>query len=296
MDLVKALAKLTNQRPRRAVWRANPNASEALAMDMRLFGNLRQPAAFGLEFDVPAPVFFDPATILDGGIAVLNLQGPIDHHSSWYWSSYEDLGQHIECALKHDDVRAVVLKVDSPGGVASGMNEAHRKIRRLQAKYGKQVLAYVDETACSAAYHIASACSEIWGPESAQIGSVGVILCTVDETEALEKAGVRVRYVVTGKRKADLHPGQPVTDDVLRVAQEKVDEHGAMFFESVGKARGHAGLDAKKVESLQAGVFLGKDAMKIGLSDGVKSYGGFLRILRASLDGGGFGKAAGRKA
>jgi len=300
VDVVKMLAKLSPRelaerlgaRPRRAPFRERPNPTEALAMDRSLFAsfgkanvwNIVQPSAYGMYFDVPAPMQFDPKSILDGGIAVLNLQGPIGHHSDWWWCNYEDLAMHIRCALEHGDVRAAVLKIDSPGGVAAGMQESHKAIRRMRKEFGKPIFAYVDEMACSAAYHVASACTEIWMPGSAIVGSVGVIMCTVDESEALDKAGIKVRYVVTGKRKADLHPGQPVTDDVLRVAQEKVDAHGRMFFDAVGKARAHAGLDPKRVESYQAAVFLGSKAIGAGLADGLASYPRFLSLVRASLD------------
>lgn len=292
MDVVKALAKLAGARPRRAQFRERPSPTEALAMDRSLFSALgppgawhvMQPSAWGMYFDVPAPMKFDTSVILDGGIAVLNLHGPIGHHTDWYWSNYEDLAKHVQCALEHSEVRAVVLKIDSPGGVAAGMQEAHKAIRRMQKATGKGVFGFVDEMACSAAYHVGSACCELWGTRSCIAGSVGVILCTVDETEALEKHGIKVRYVVTGKRKADLHPGQPVDDEVLKIAQAHVDAHGQMFFKAVGKARAHAGLDAAKVESYQAAVFLGKDALRAGLIDGVSSYPRFLSRLRAYLD------------
>lgn len=293
---------MTKERPPvRAAFRERPNAAEMLALDRWMFSGLGAPDAwnlvrgdaFALVFDVPrAQIEFRPeagedwygevpSSILDGGIAVLDLFGPIDHHSCWYWNNYEDLTCEVEAALAHADVRKVVLRIDSPGGIAAGMNEAHKAIRRLSKQYGKDVIAYVDEQACSAAYHIASACSEIWMPESAQVGSVGVILCTVDETEALEKAGLRIRYVVTGKRKADLHPGAPVTDEVLRVAQQKVDYAGSLFFDAVAAARG---LTPEKVRGYEAAVFCGQDAIKAGYADGLASWDRFLSLVRATVD------------
>lgn len=284
-------------RPLRAIFREHPNNAEALALDVRLFGNFQRPGAFGLAFNVPsATVKFRadpgenpwtgepiPSSIIGDGIAVLNLRGPIEHHSHWYWDSFEDLTIAIECALKHNDVRKVVLCIDSPGGVAAGMNETHAEIRRLQRVYSKDVIAYLNQMACSAAYHVASSCSEVWMPGEGVAGSVGVILCTVDETEALDKAGVKVRYVVTGKRKADLHPGQPVTDDVLRVAQEKVDLLGGMFFSAVGAARG---MSADRVEGYQAAVFVGQQAIDAKLADGLASWSKFLSLVRSTTSAG----------
>jgi ClpP class serine protease len=163
------------------------------------------------------------------------------------------------------------------------MGETHAEIRRLQRVYQKDAVAYLNQMACSAAYHVASACSEIWLPSEGVAGSVGVILCTIDETEALEKAGMRVRYVVTGKRKADLHPGAPVTDDVLAVAQAKVDLLGQMFFEAVAESRD---ISPAKVEGYQAGVFVGQQVIDADLADGIAPWARFLDLTRASIRSG----------
>lgn len=258
-------------------FRAAPNPTEVFALDQRLFS---QPGAFGLVYEVPPACEFDPASILPGGLAVLRLSGPIEHHSSWYWASYEDLALQVELAMANDDVRAVTLRIDSPGGLAAGMGEAHRALRRLADASGKPLLCYVDETACSAAYHVASACDEIWGPPASVVGSIGVICCAVDETERLEQSGIRVRYVVSGARKADLHPGSPVDEKVLAVAQEKVDFLAGRFFQAVARARS---LTPEFVDSLQAGTFFMEEAVDKGLADGVASWPDFLDLVRESI-------------
>lgn len=276
------------QRPVRAKFHADTSRA-ALAMDpggsgiisavMR--GQQPQPGAFGF-FDVPPPCQFNHEAVEDG-VGILALTGPLEHHESWIWQSYERLTREIRAALEAPDVKALALKIDSPGGVAAGMGECHKSIRRMRKEYGKPIYAYADQMACSAAYNVASACDEVWTSVEGVIGSVGVILCTVDETAAMKKAGVKIRYVVTGTRKADLHPGQPVTDDVLDVAQAKVDYLGGLFFGAVAKARG---VSAKHVEGLQAAVFHGPDAVKVGLADGVAGWPKFLRTVKASVASG----------
>ena len=280
-------------RERRA-WREAPTA-EALAFDRWRLGaalggepgELRavRPGAF-LFFDVPSPMRFLgvdgqplPGSITDDGIAILTVSGPLEHHASW-WASYDDIAREVEIALKWEATRALVLKIDSPGGVVAGMGQAHRAIRRLQKETGKRAIAWVDETACSAAYNVASACSEIWMPPEAQVGSIGVILCTIDETKRLEKEGVAVRYLVSGARKADMHPGAPLTDDVLKAAQAKVDELAAGFFSAVGRARK---MKPRDVAGLEAAVFMGERAVDVGLADGVSDWPGFLGALRDTI-------------
>ena len=281
-------------RERRA-WREAPTA-EALAFDRWRLGSLIggepgearvvRPSAFGLFFDWPSPLRFLgddgrplPGCLTDDGIAILTISGPLEHHASW-WASYDDIAAQVEAALRYSATRALVLKIDSPGGVVAGMGQAHRAIRRLQRETGKPVIAWVDETACSAAYNIACACSEIWMPPEAQVGSIGVILCTIDESEHLKKEGIAVRYVVSGKRKADMHPGAPITDDVLREAQGKVDQLADAFFAAVARSRG---MTPAAVAALEAAVFVGETAVEVGLADGVSDWPAFLGTLRDSL-------------
>jgi ClpP class serine protease len=284
-------------RPTRAAWRESPTG-EALAFDRWRFsgalggtpGELRhvRPGAFGLFFDCPAPLgFLDPQTgqpregaIEEGGIAVLSVVGPLEHQDAWWWASYHAIRREVEAALAWPSTTAVALKLDTPGGVCAGMLACHRALRALRAKYRKPLVAFVDELAASAGYGIASACDDIWLPPEGVVGSIGVILCTVDESKRLEKEGIAVRYVVTGARKGDMQPGAPITDDVLAVAQEKVDELGALFFEAVGTARE---MSPAAVEGLEAAVFMGEAAVDAGLADGVADWPEFLGTLRRSL-------------
>lgn len=282
--------------PRRLPFRESPTA-EALALDRWSFGSVIgagpretrviRPGAFGFVFDVPrAGLFLDyegkphKDALLDGGIAVLPVCGPLEHHGGWWWTSYDAIQREAEVALTWPGVRALVLKIDSPGGVCAGMLACHRAIRRLRAQHGKPIMAWVDELAASAAYGLASACDEIWMPPEGEVGSIGVILCVIDEAERLKREGIAVRYVVTGKRKADMHPGAAVTDDVLRVAQAKVDQLGALFFATVAQARG---TTPTAIAGLEAAMFRGKFAVAAGLADGVSDWPEFLGTLRGAV-------------
>lgn len=275
------------KRHERQAFRGHVGHGEAFALDPQGSGLIaravrgEQPAphAFGFFCEIPPPLEYKPDAVRDG-LAVLDLRGPLEHHASWLWHSYSDLLAQAERAFADQQVELLVLRIDSPGGVCAGMGEAHKELRRLRALYDKPLLCYVDQMACSAAYCVASACDEIWTPNEAQLGSIGVILCTVDETGALEQAGVRVRYVVTGARKADLHPGSAVTDEVLRVAQSKVDYIGTLFFDAVAQSRG---MSAPAVSALQANVFHGLEAVEIGLADEIASWNEFLDLAKQAI-------------
>lgn len=268
--------------PRRAAFRESAfraplalDPGPGLLADV-LRGHTPQPGAFDLFFDCGNPCMFDPAAVTDG-VAVLHVDGPLEDRASWLWSSYEGIIEAATLATECEAVRATVLRLKSPGGEAAGMPEVHTALRRLATQ--KPIYAWCQQ-ACSAAYNLASACSEVWVPEDGDVGSIGVILCTVDETARLEKEGIAVRYVVTGARKADMHPGTAITADVLREAQSKVDRLGELFFRAVGSARG---LKPAYVEALEAASFLGSDAVEIGLADGVAGWADFLGYVRGSL-------------
>jgi ClpP class serine protease len=293
-DAVKQRTARADARPERRAFRAAAVHGEALALDPGaggliasvLRGAQPSPQAFGFYYDPPSRLRFDPESVEDG-VAVLCVSGPLEHHDTGWCHSYETIVRETRVAMTSGDVRAGALRIDSPGGVAAGMGETHRAIRAIMRETGKPIYAFANEMAASAAYSLASACREVWTTPAGHIGSVGVILCTVDESAALDKMGVKIRYLVTGARKADMHPGAPLTEEAIDVAQAKVDKLGGQFFRSVAHARGKAPGGAKlatpdAVKALQAGVFVGDDAVRVGLADGIASWAKFLGYVKAA--------------
>lgn len=234
------------------------------------------PKAFEIFFEAGG----DREVIYQDGLAIVNICGPLEHHLSPEWDSYDAILCRIEEAFASDKSKAVVLKFDSPGGDAGGATEAHRKILALRAKYGKYLCAYVDEMMCSAAYELGSACDEIWLPDTATVGSIGVIATVMDATAANEAQGIKVELITTGERKGDGDPNKPLTDDVREALQKRVNHLGDIFFGLVAEARG---LSVEKVRSFQAGVFSGQDAVNVGLATKVAGWDDFIRTLGSAV-------------
>lgn len=252
----------------RRPFRAQFQARECLAI---------RPSALDGEHDVT-----DAAATTEGSIAVVGIAGPLEHHASWLWDSYDSIVDRVAAALE-SEASVVVLRIDSPGGDANGATEASRTIRRMADAAGKPLYAYVDESCYSAAYELAVACDEIWLPETGGCGSIGVIATLVDRTKALDKAGVRVALVTTGKRKADTYPDRELTKDVLETVQARVDELGEVFFGLVSERRG---MSVAAVKALEAGCFSGPRAVEAGLADGVAGWAEFVSVCAsAHLDG-----------
>src|SRR5690606_16232793 len=139
--------------------------------------------------------------------------------------------------------------------------------------------AYVDGTATSAAYALATAAGHIAAPPSAQIGSIGVLRPLVDASRQAEMFGLKFTLVASGARKADGAPEVPTSDEAIAEAQRQVNELAEMFFALVAE---HRGVSADEVRALEAGIVHGAEAKRRGLIDEVTT----LDALLASITSG----------
>lgn len=255
--------------PHKARFREEPAPGEVLAID---------PKAFFFMFSMGRR----DTELLDNGIAVVHIEGPLEHKDSWCWDSYEGIVARVCEAAEDDEVRAVVLKFDSPGGDVDGLNEAVAELVRVKEQAGKPFYAYANELAASAAYALACSCDEIYLPEAAGVGSIGVISCLAEMTKRDKKEGFHFEIVASGERKPDGNPHIEISDGARKRVRKRVDTLAAMFFDLVASSRG---LSVEKVESYQADVFYGSEAVKKRLADGVSSWPDFVQLISDSLDG-----------
>lgn len=223
-----------------------------------------RPEALAYDHDEPRKQPFE----LRDGVALVRIEGPLTHHAGWWCDSYDEIKGRVSEALDARP-RALMLVIDSPGGDVGGCFETAREIRQMAAAAGVPVSTYVDGMAASAGYALACCGSTIYTPQTAILGSIGVISGLVDMTEALTSWGVRVRLVTSGARKADGHPYQPITDDAVSALQSMIDTLAGLFFQHVAESRSHAGLSIESIRALQAGIVLGVDAKRAGLADEV---------------------------
>lgn len=210
-------------------------------------------------------------------ITVVHIRGSIDHHPDG-GDSYDAIRERVRGAIAGTDCedeeegsppKAVVLRIDSPGGAVSGLNETVYAIRKMSAQAGIPIIAYADEMAGSAAYALACAAEEIYLPASGIVGSVGVISMIPDTTVADKKAGLRITTLVSGARKGDGHPHVATTDAAIAAEQKRIDKLAKQFYRLVQTARG---LSPETLQGYEAGVFLGYEAVKAGLADGLMSW------------------------
>jgi signal peptide peptidase SppA len=215
-----------------------------------------------------------------GTVCIVHVRGALMHYKGEGGDSYEAILERVGLAVAADPKpTAVVFRIESPGGVVAGLNECVTKLQRMSKDSGVPFVAYVDEMAASAAYAMCCACSEILAPPSAIIGSVGVISTMVSQVEADKKLGVTYRIITSGKRKADGHPHAPITEDAVKAETARNAQLASQFFALAGKARG---MSSKKLQSLEAAIYLGADAERVGLIDDVETLDNVLFGLDAT--------------
>jgi protease-4 len=165
----------------------------------------------------------------------------------------------------HDNVRAVILRINSPGGTTAGAEALYADIRRLAEE--KPVVAVLGEVAASGGYIAAIAADHIIGRGNTLTGSIGVILEYPDLTEVMDRLGIGLETVRSSELKAEPSPFRP-TNPAARARDEALVEESYQWFRGlVGERRGLEGVALDAVAN--GGVLTGRLALEGGLIDAI---------------------------
>jgi signal peptide peptidase SppA len=184
-------------------------------------------------------------------------------------TSIQQFTQQFRQALADPAIKAIVLDVDSPGGTTAGCEELAAEI--LAARGKKPIIAVANCQMASAAFYIAAGADEIVASPSALVGSIGVYAAIRDESEALQKAGIKITLCTYGENKAEGNSSLPVTAKAIGHLQQLVDAAGGMFDAHVAKARGVSGATVRSTYG-QGRMFDAQHAKQLGLIDRVESF------------------------
>lgn len=215
------------------------------------------------------------------GIALVPVIGTLVNRGAYIGASsgltsYEGLSHQLKEADKDSSVRGILLDMDTPGGEASGAFEIPRLIRDIRTR--KPVWAWVNDMAASAGYAIASACDQIWTTETGILGSIGVVMVHFDRSRAMEEAGIKPTIIHAGARKADGNPYQALPKAVRERLQGELEALRETFVAAV--VAGRPKLAADDVKATEAACFMGREAVEIGLADGISSLDRVLETMR----------------
>ena len=198
--------------------------------------------------------------------AVVDLKGVIggnDEHDQ-----VQILREGMEAAYKNTNVKAILLRANSPGGSPVVSNIAFEEIRRMKREHANIPVYVVAEDVCaSGCYYIAAAADKIYADPSSLVGSIGVIGSSFDVTELMQKIGVKRRVRIAGDNKGMGDPFTPETPEQQAIFQQMLDQVHAEFIKSVREGR-NGKLNEKDYPDLFSGrVFTGIEGKKAGLVD-----------------------------
>jgi protease-4 len=219
-------------------------------------------------------------------IELVVVQGEIvDGNSEPGYAGAETIARQLAEARLDDDVVAVVLRVDSPGGSVFASERIRREVQALQAD-GKPVVVSMSNVAASGGYWIAMDADEIWAHDTTITGSIGIFALVPTFEKPLAKIGIHTDGVGTTPLAGAFRGDRPLTPEVSILIQTQLEQGYKLFTEGVAHARE---LPIEKVQEIARGrVWSGADALKLGLVDQV---GGFpdavaAAVRLAGLDGG----------
>lgn len=197
------------------------------------------------------------------GVMVVNEEDGADESR---FVSINRVSRKLRDAAESESVKAIVLDIDSPGGLSDAGSRLNEAI--VAAKQSKPVYAVVTGDCLSAAYWGACACSLIFAHKMAEIGSIGVSQLLVDTTGAQEQAGIVTTVVSTGPHKGEGQDGK-VTQSMIAESQRIIDGINAHFMEAVAIGRNK---DLQTIKQLATGsLWLAEEALSLGLIDRVMS-------------------------
>ena len=188
-------------------------------------------------------------------IAIVEVRGAITESSG----IIEEIHQYQE----DEGVKAIILRIDSPGGGVGPSQEIHREISKVKSK--KKVVASMGSVAASGGYYIACASDRIVANPGTITGSIGVIMEFTNIEELFKKIGIKGVVIKSGEHKDIGSPFREMTPDEKKILQDAIDNVHQQFIEAVAKGRK---LDREKVVQIADGrIFTGEQAKQIGLVD-----------------------------
>lgn len=221
-----------------------------------------------------------------GSVGVIPIEGVISDGSSaggllGAVAGARTIAEQIRQAGEDSTVKAVVLRLNSPGGSAAASQEIARAVERLR-ETGKPVVASMGDTAASGAYWVAAAADQIVANPATITGSIGVIIQVQNLRELYDKLGIESEVIKSGPHKDMGSGARPLSPEEKDIFQGMVDDIYDQFVEAVAAGRG---LPRPEVAALADGrVFTGRQARDLGLVDELGDYREALSVA-ASLAG-----------
>lgn len=192
---------------------------------------------------------------LNSKVGVVKIEGFIgDTH---------DVVEQMNQFGKDDSIKAVILRIDSPGGGVASSQEIYQAVNELKKK--KKVVASMGSVAASGGYMVACATDKIVANPGTLTGSISAVMHFANVEELLKKVGLKASVVKSGKFKDIGSPVREMTPEEKALLQDLVDDISDQFIEMVSKDRNIPKENVRKIADGR--VFTGRQAHKLGLVD-----------------------------
>jgi len=259
------MAEITATFPLDSFWAIEPLAADRLREALQAHGieAMRAPRGIGTEF----------LMWKSGGVAVIDITGPMTKRAGMFQvlfnASATNLVQlAVEAAVDDDDVGAILLRVDSPGGSVDGLAELADTV--FAARRQKTVWAQFEGLGASAAYYVASQAEKIFAGRMDRIGSIGTRMMLYDWKGWFDSHQVKAIPIDTGQFKSAGALGTEITDEHKAYFQEIVDGFQADFLATIVRGRG---MTMEAVKAVAEGkIYLAGEAVGLGLIDGIQTF------------------------
>ena len=213
-----------------------------------------------------ASVNLETETSVGARIGIVEIKGTIGESQAGVDS--DKVVKLLKKYERDDDVKAIVLRVDSPGGSVAPSQEIHDAIKRIKAK--KKVVVSMGSLAASGGYYISAPADRIYAEPGTLTGSIGVIFMHFNVRGLLDWAKIEETTLKSGKYKDTLSPFRPIRDTDREEIQGISDDVYGQFIEAVAQGRG---LPEARVREIAEGrIYTGKRAKELKLVD---ELGGF---------------------
>ncbi|MFB0507278.1 MAG: signal peptide peptidase SppA [Thermodesulfobacteriota bacterium] len=197
----------------------------------------------------------EKAFTLGDKIAVVDVKGVI--------TSSRGIVEEIERLKEDDDVKAIILRINSPGGGVGPSQEIYREV--LRAKEKKKIIASMESVAASGGYYVACASDAIVANPGTITGSIGVVMEFSNVEDLLKKIGLRSYVIKSGKHKDIGSPLREMTPEEKTILQGVIDSVHSQFVRAVAEGRN---MEESKVRQIADGrIFSGEQAKELGLVD-----------------------------
>jgi protease-4 len=204
-------------------------------------------------------------TLETGNIALIRIEGTIQSSTGVFdGADPTEILPLLKASTEDPNIRAVVLRINSPGGQAAASQEIYREVMRVR-NAGKPVVVSIGDVAASGGYYVASAADKIISEPGAMTGSIGAFFNIPQLTDLLEKLGIEYVIIKGGDFKDIGSPYREITPEEKELLQDMIDDVHDQFINDIAAGRG---LDVEDVREVADGrILTGRQAKELGLID-----------------------------